>query len=94
MEKKLINQDIIVFEHIDPIRWKNIKDFQFQDEDIIYIDYVENNFSEYYKAGVIRKVLETDEQLLKRTKMREHYAEMEKKSRRARYEELKKEFEP
>ena len=93
MEKKLLNKEIKIFDQVDPIRWKNIKDFKFEDEDIISVGYDDDD-ADYCTASVRRQVLETDEEFAKRAKNQESFAIISRKYRLEEYEKLKKEFEP
>lgn len=79
--------------------WKDIKHIEFEDDDIIRLEYVEPYYSEnnsydgHFSAEVIRKTEETDEQYNKR---QERIARDEKWAKERRYQsylKLKKEFE-
>jgi len=80
--------------------WKEIKDFQFEDEDVVQIGYDEgycsenNSWDPYYYFSVTRKVIETDEQFTKRIEHNKWLIEDRRKQRYENYLKMKKEFEP
>lgn len=87
--------------HHEPVRWKDIKNFPFEDEDILRIGYVEewengsdNSGGDYYEATVMRPVLETDEAFTRRVQLHEDFKATSRKRRLEEFEKLKKEFEP
>jgi len=83
----------------NPITWKDIKNFQFEDDDVIHIGweepyYSENNSSDgYYYARVTRMVEETDYEYHQRIAQNVKINEDMKKKRYETYLKLKKEFE-
>lgn len=99
MERKLIKKDIIHLHKDKPIKWKDIKDIHFEDEDEIKVAYDEGYYSEnnswdpHYYVTVTREILETDHEMAKRlTKESEQKQEMRNR-RYEQYLKLKKEFE-
>ena len=84
----------------NPVKWKDIKDFNFEDEDVISIGYDEGYYSEnnswdpHYYINVSRKIIETDEQFKERIDRATRDKERYKKERYERYLKLKAEFEP
>jgi hypothetical protein len=83
----------------NPITWKDIKDFQFEDDDIISIGYEEAFYSEnnswdgFYYCRVERMVEETDEEYENRMERKRSSESILKKNRYEQYLKLKKEFE-
>lgn len=83
----------------NPITWKDIKDFQFEDDDIISIGYEEGYYSEnnswdgFYYCRVERMVEETDEEYEDRMERKRSSDSLLKKNRYEQYLKLKKEFE-
>ena len=83
----------------EPIQWKDLKNIEFEDEDVIRAEYVEPYYSEnnswdgHYTLEVIRKVLETDEEYEKRLESNKAYNERNRQLRYENYLKLKKEFE-
>jgi hypothetical protein len=81
------------------ITWKDIKDFQFEDDDIISIGYEEAFYSEnnswggFYYCRVERMIEETDEEYEDRMERKRNSESMLKKNRYEQYLKLKKEFE-
>ena len=81
------------------LTWEDIKDFKFEDGDLIMAGYSEPEYQEnyshdgYYYFSVQREVLETDEQFELRKKCSEMEVERQKKNRYERYLKLKEEFE-
>lgn len=101
MEKKLVEKSVLNQVYHRPITWKQIKDFKFEDEDIIEIGYVEpwengpdNSGGGHYEINIIRKRLETDEEFEKRKKSIEKHQKEAMKYRYETYLKLKQEFEP
>lgn len=77
------------------VRWSDIKHLDFQDDDIIDIDYCEEDVDcDYFILKIIRLVEETDEEYEKRIKQQQISSEHLKKLRYKDYLKLKKEFEP
>ena len=99
MNKIKIKKDIEDIQINDPITWKDIKDFQFEDDDIISIGYEEGYYSEnnswdgFYYCRVERMVEETDEEYEDRMERKRNSESMLKKNRYEQYLKLKKEFE-
>ena len=83
----------------EPIQWKDLKNIEFEDEDVIRAEYVEPYYSEnnswdgHYTLEVIRKVLETDEEYEKRLESNKTFNERNRQLRYENYLKLKKEFE-
>ncbi len=75
--------------------WKNIKDFQFEDDDRIQISYEDPYESSYggWHIQVEREMEETDEEYEKRMESKKVTDEILKKHRYENYIKLKKEFE-
>ena len=92
-------KDVLYLTDRKPTTWKDIKDFQFEDDDIIKIGweepfYTENNSNDgYYYAIVTRMVEETDDEYHKRMANNAKINEDMKKKRYETYLNLKKEFE-
>jgi hypothetical protein len=99
MERKLIKKDIIHRQKNNPIRWKDIKDIQFEDEDEIKVAYDEGYYSEnnswgpHYYVVVTREILETDHEMAKRVEKESKQKEEMRNRRYEQYLKLKKEFE-
>lgn len=99
MNKIKTPKDLVYLYKDMPITWKDIKDFQFEDDDIIKIwweepFYTENNSNGgYYYAIVTRMIEETDDEYHKRIARNIKMNEDMKKKRYETYLTLKKEFE-
>jgi hypothetical protein len=99
MEKIKVQKTVFNKDKDKVFTWKDIKDFKFEDDDVIRIEYVESYYSEnnsynaHYRAEVIRMVEETDEQLQKRIEDKERDERFYKKRRYESYLKLKEEFE-
>lgn len=100
MEKKKISYIVKQEVSSKPILWKHIKDFQFDDNDIIEIGYVEpwengpdNSGGGHYRFIVTRERLETDKEYNERLKSDEIWKEQNRKRRYESYLKLKEEFE-
>lgn len=100
MEKKKVQKKVFYHFSNEPITWKDVKDFQFEDTDILQIGYVDawengtdNSGGDHYEAEVYRMVLETDEEFNKRVETAVKNKEWVKQKRYARYLELREEFE-
>lgn len=99
-EKVYLDKVMIQKSSNDAFTWKEIKDFQFEDDDLVKIEYVEpfysenNSYDGHYIFEVIREVLETDEQYEKRIMQNELDREKYRKERYERYLKMKQEFEP
>ena len=98
MEKIKVQKTVFDKRQDKPFIWKDIKDFKFEDDDVIRIEYVESYYSEndsygaHYMADVIRMVEETDEQLQKRIEYNEREDKRAKERRYQSYLRLKEEF--
>jgi hypothetical protein len=98
MEKIKVQKTVFNKRKHEPFTWKEIKDFKFEDDDVIRLEYVEsyysenNSYDEHYMAEVIRMVEETDEQLQKRIEDWEINEKFYKKRRYESYLKLKEEF--
>lgn len=104
MENRVIDRKKIKFQleyryfNNEP-KWKDIKDIQFQDSDIIFIGYDEGLVSEnesydaHWFCSVERFRDETDEEMRKRIHEAEKFTERMKKKRYENYLKLKEEFE-
>ena len=100
MEKKLVNKTVLNLYSREPITWKFIKDFKFEDNDIIRIGYVEpwengssNSGGDHYEVDIIRQRLETDEEFNNRVHDVERDKKWAKEQRYENYLKQKKEFE-
>lgn len=99
MEKIKVQKMVFNKRQDKPFIWKDIKDFKFEDDDVIRVEYVESYYSEnhsydaHYNAEVIRMVEETDEQFKQRIEDKERDEKFYKKRRYESYLKLKKEFE-
>ena len=99
MNKIKIKKEVFHIESDTPITWKDIKNFQLEDDDIIDIGseepyYSENNsWSSFYYCRVERLVEETDEEYEDRMERKKSTDAMLKKNRYEQYLKLKKEFE-
>jgi len=99
--KKLKIEKTIFTKHLDNyITWKDLKHLQFQDDDIINIEYIEPmcttdyEHDGYFYLEVNRMIEETDEQYNKRMIETQKSKDLLKKNRYERFLELKNEFEP
>jgi len=98
MEKIKLQKTVFDKYQDKPFIWKDIKDFKFEDDDLIRIEYVESHYSEndsydaHYNAEVIRMVEETDEQLKQRIADNEWNKKRAKERRYESYLKLKEEF--
>lgn len=78
------------------LQWKDIKDLQLEDDDIIHSGWVDDegfDYHGYYHVDIIRMVEETDEEFEKRTDRNKRAAEEMKRKRYENYLKLKEEFE-
>jgi hypothetical protein len=91
MTKILVSNNLLEFCQVSPVRWKQLKDFEFQDEDVIIVQYQEGD-DEYYVC-VSRMMEETDEQYEERMEGARNLAYDLKQRRYQQYLKLKKEFE-
>jgi len=83
---KTLNREVI---------WKDLKHIDFQDDDIIDIEYIEPTSEDngYFYVEVFRMIEETDAEYQERLKTMAETKKMLEKNRYERYLELKKEFE-
>lgn len=99
MSKIKIKKDVLYIQLDNPITWKDIKDFHFEDGDIISIGHEEPYYSEnnswdgFYYCRVERMVEETDEEYEDRLERKRSSESILKKNRYEQYLRLKKEFE-
>ena len=99
MEKIKIEKQIFWKQKNKPFTWGDIKHLQFEDDDIISLEWVEPFYSEnnshdgFFNAKVIRMVEETDEQFQKRIQDIERDKKLARERRYENYLKLKKEFE-
>ena len=99
MEKIKVQKTVFDKRQDEPFIWKDIKDFKFEDDDLIRIEYVDsycseiNSYDAHYHAEVIRMVEETDEQFKQRIEDKEINEKFYKKRRYESYLKLKEEFE-
>jgi hypothetical protein len=99
MGKKLIKKEVFrIKEFNTPITWKQLKDFDFQDDDEVQVSYEEPYYSEnnsydgYFYAVVTRMVEETDEEYKKRKDKEIKFKEDLRERRFKEYIKLKREF--
>lgn len=92
MERKKVSKVLFKKESLRDVKWIDIKNFEFQDNDIIDIEYDEDRF--VFVIKISRLVDETDEELERRIKQQQASKEHLKKIRYQNFLELKKEFEP
>ena len=100
MSKTKIKKDVFFLEKDTPITWKEIKDFQFEDDDIININSEEpyysdkiNSWDMFFYCCVERMVEETDKEYVDRMERKRATDALLKKNRYEQYLKLKKEFE-
>jgi hypothetical protein len=83
----------------NPISWKDIKDFQFEDDDVINIGWEEPYYSEnnsydgHFYVSISRMVEETDDEYNQRIAENIKFEEEMRRKRHEQYIKLKKEFE-
>jgi hypothetical protein len=98
MERKKIEKSLLHVQRDGRVRWKDIKQFQFDDDDIIIGGYDEGHVSEnnswdpFHFIEVIRQVDETDEEMERRIRRQQRDAEDMKRRRYENYLKLHKEF--
>jgi hypothetical protein len=90
MEKQIIKNEIFWVVNDNPIRWKDIKHIDFQDDDIVQCCHNEDD--DLFYASILRYELETDEQFEQRKKTYETMKELSKERRYQQYLKLKEEF--
>jgi inorganic pyrophosphatase/exopolyphosphatase len=99
MEKIFKQKEVFDKHSQNEILWKDVKDFKFEDGDLILAGYAPPEYIEnyghdgYYYFSVEREVLETDEEFEKRKRDTEREKERQKKNRYENYLRLKREFE-
>ena len=99
MSKIKIKKEVLDIRCDKQITWKEIKDFQFEDDDIVSIGWEEPYYSEnnswdgFYYCRVERMVEETDEEYENRMERKRSSESILKKNRYEQYLKLKKEFE-
>lgn len=91
MSKILVSRNLVQFNQESPVQWKHLKDFEFQDDDVILVQYQEE--SRDYYVCVSRMMEETDEEYEDRMEEARSSSYELKKSRYKQYLKLKKEFE-
>lgn len=98
-ERKNVRKEIVHRHKDTPIKWKDIKDIPFEDEDEIKVAYDEGYYSEnnswdpHHYVTVIREIPETDDEMAKRIVKEFEQKEEMRKRRYEQYLKLKKEFE-
>lgn len=98
MEKIKIKKEVFWSQKNEHYTWKDIKHIEFEDDDIVQVQYVDPYYTEneshdgYFICEIIRMVEETDEQFEKRMKSKERMLEDSKKRRYESYLKLKEEF--
>lgn len=99
--RQIITKSIWHETSVLPIKWKDIKHFHFEDDDIIQVAYVEpwengsdNSGGDHYEVNVTREQVETDDEYNKRLEREQRDAEYLIKRRYQNYLKLKGEFEP
>ena len=90
MEKQIVENKIFWFCSDKPIRWKDIKHIEFQDDDTIHCTHDEDD--DLFYVSVLRYELETDEQFEERKKIYETMKDLSKERRYRQYLKLKEEF--
>ena len=97
---KIKNKKEVLYKTSDEyIKWKDIKDFQFEDDDILNIGWEEPYYSEnnshdgYFYVIITRMIEETVEEYAKRIKEKKEISERLRELRLKQYLKLKKEFE-
>jgi hypothetical protein len=99
MSKIKIKKEVLDIQSDEYITWKDIKDFQFEDDDIVSIGWEEPYYSEnnswdgFHYCRVERMVEETNEEYEDRMERKRNSESMLKKNRYEQYLKLKKEFE-
>jgi hypothetical protein len=100
MSKIKIKKDVFFLNKDTPITWKEIKDFKYEDDDIININLQESYYSDetnswdmFFYCCVERMVEETDEEYEDRMERKRATDVLLKKNRYEQYLKLKKEFE-
>lgn len=95
-----VEKQIFYNQKDQPFKWKDIKNLELEDYDVLNFHceegyYSENNsYDGHFNGEIIRMVEETDEQFKKRQKEIEQERERMKKMRYENYLKLKAEFEP
>jgi hypothetical protein len=93
MERRIVRQQIDErYVGEEQPRWKDLKHSEYQDDDLINIEY-DDNYDGGWFISVERERLETDEEYNERMKRNERFLEDSKKRRYERYLKLKEEFE-
>ena len=90
MEKQIVKNNIFWMSSDKPIRWKDIKHIDFQDDDTIQCSHDEDD--NLFYINVSRHELETDDQFEQRKKTYETMKELSKERRYQQYLKLKEEF--
>ena len=96
MEKIKIQKTIFDKRKDKPFTWEDIKNIPFEDDDVIQLEWVDEDpspFSGYWHGEVNRMVEETDEELQERIRKGEELQRFVKERRYESYLKLKKEFE-
>jgi hypothetical protein len=75
------------------MKWKDIKDLQLEDDDIIHSSFEDDEDGGYFHGEITRMVEETDEQFQKRQSNIERDKKWAKERRYENYLKLKTEFE-
>lgn len=94
-----IEKEIFWKQKGEPFKWKDIKNLQLEDDDILNFSYEEPYYSEnnshdgYHLGVIIRMVEETDEQFKNRMDQIEKGRERLREMRYENYLKLKEEFE-
>ena len=95
-QKKIITETIFEKHYKDRIKWKDIKHIQFEDDDMLQLEWVEPYYSEnnswdgYYSATICRNRLETDEEFENRLKKEEEFSNKRKEELYELFLKLKK----
>jgi hypothetical protein len=76
-------------------RWKDLKHSEYQDDDLIQVEYAEdeNSYDGEWLILIKRERIESDEEYNERMKHHKKFLENSKKQRYERYLKLKEEFE-
>jgi hypothetical protein len=89
-------KQIFVGHNDKPMRWKDIKHLELEDDDVIHSAWVDDenfDYHGYWHCTIVRMVEETDEEFKKRIANNEQDKKWARERRYENYLKLKKEFE-
>ena len=95
-QKILKEKQIFIGNNDRLLQWKDIKDLQLEDDDIIHSGWVDDegfDYHGYYHVDIIRMIEETDEEFEERIAQNKKNSELMKQRRYESYLRLKEEFE-